>query len=101
MDWKEFQENTKAMVNVAAQKLNALGDLAGLHLHLRNLENQQRELYEALGKTAYRHFTTDDSGVEAITKYVEAITLNEREIIKTRKLIQKAQQKEDHTNAQQ
>lgn len=95
MDWKELQDSTKALTEMAAQKINAATDLATLHLRLKTAEYRRRSLYEEFGKTAYLHFTTDDNGTEAITKYVEAITLMNREISNLKKAIQKMQEKKE------
>ena len=92
MDWKELQESTMAITGMAAQKLNEISDIASLHFQLKKLEFRLRSLYEEFGKTAYRHFTTDDNGTEAITKYVEAIALTKRDIIALRKVIKQKQQ---------
>lgn len=93
MDWKELQENTKALAGIAAQKLNAASDLAALHLRLKALEARQSALYEEFGKHAYLHFTTDDNGAESLAKYVEAITLLNREIAELQKVLQSMQAK--------
>ncbi len=93
MDWKELQENTKALAGIAAQKLNTVSDLAALHLRLKTLESRQRALYEDFGKHAYLHFTTDDNGAQTLAKFVEAITLLNREIVGLRKTIQSMQTK--------
>jgi len=92
MDWKDLQENTMTLTGMAAQKLNELSDMASLHFQLKKLELRLRNLYEQFGKAAYLHFTTDDNGTEAITKYVEAIALTKRDIVSLKKLIKKKQQ---------
>lgn len=92
MDWKELQENTKAITDIAAQKLNEMSDLASLHLKLKTAEYRLRVLYEELGKTAYRHFTTDDSRVEQIKKFVEAITVEQKSVADLKKAIRQKQQ---------
>lgn len=95
MDWKEIQENTRALTEMAAQKLNEASDLAALHLRLKTAEYRRRALYEEFGKVAYKHFTTDDNGAEAIAKYVEAITLLNREIAGLKKAIRTMQEKKE------
>lgn len=92
MDWKELQENTKAITDIAAQKINDMSDLASLHLKLKTAEYRLRMLHEELGKTAYRHFTTDDSRVEQIKKFVEAITVEQKSITNLKKAIRDRQQ---------
>ncbi len=81
MDWKELQENAKALGGIAAQKLNEATDTAALHLKLKTAEYRLQTLYAAFGKAAFEHFTTDDgAGTEVITRHVELIALQKREI---------------------
>ena len=92
MDWKELQESTKAIKGLAAQKINEMSDLASLHLKLKTSEYRLRVLYEELGKVAYRHFTTEDSRVEQIKKFVEAITVEQQTVTELRQTIRDSQQ---------
>ncbi len=94
MDWKEFQEGTRALSDYAAQKINTVSDLAALHLRLKTLEYRLKSLYEEFGKTAYADFTSeseDSDGLQAITKYVEAITLIRTQITNVKKKIRSVQ----------
>ena len=92
MDWKELQESTKAIKGLAAQKINEMSDLASLHLKLKTSEYRLRVLYEELGKVSYRHFTTDDSRVEQIKKFVEAITVEQQTVTELRAIIRQSQE---------
>ncbi len=92
MDWKELQESTKAIKGLAAQKINEMSDLASLHLKLKTSEYRLRVLYEELGKVSYRHFTTDDSRVEQIKKFVEAITVEQQTVTELRAMIRQSQE---------
>ena len=92
MDWKELEKSTKAITGIAAQKINEMSDLASLHLKLKTAEYRLRVLYEELGKTAYKHFTSDDSRVEQIKKFVEAITIEQKSISDLRDAIRRSQQ---------
>ena len=92
MDWKELQESTKALTGIAAQKINEMSDLASLHLKLKTAEYRLRVLYEELGKTSFQHFTTDDSRVEQIKKFVEAITVEQKSISDLKDAIRKMQE---------
>ncbi|MBE6633960.1 MAG: hypothetical protein E7620_06430 [Ruminococcaceae bacterium] len=92
MDWKEFQESTRALTDYAAQKINQVSDMASMHLKLKAMELRLRELYQELGMASYEHFTKDDSGAEVISKYVEAIALLRRQIAMQKKAIKKAQE---------
>ena len=92
MDWKELQDNTRALTDFAAQKINEVSDMASMHLKLKTMEYRLRGLYEELGKCSYDHFTKDDSGVESITRYVEAITILRHRIQAQKKAIKKAQE---------
>ena len=92
MDWKELQENTKAITDVAAQKISEMSDLASLHLKLKTAEYRLRVLYEELGKTSYKHFTTEVSRVEQIKKFVEAIALEKKNITDLKNAIAKKQE---------
>lgn len=90
MDWKELQENAKALGGIAAQKLNEATDTAALHLKLKTAEYRLQTLYASFGKAAFEHFTTDDGeGTEVITRYVEAIALQKREISQLQKEIRR------------
>lgn len=91
MDWKEIQEGTKALAGIAAQKINEASDLASLHLKLKTAEYRLRVLHEELGKTAYLHFTTEESRVEKIKKFVEAITIEQKTIRDLRSAIRSTQ----------
>ncbi len=97
MDWKEFQENTKILTGIAAQKINEASDLAALHLRLKTLEHRNRALYEEFGKQSYRHFTTEEGNVETIAKFVEAITLSNREIRALKREIEARRSKKEST----
>jgi len=92
MDWKELQESTKAITGIAAQKINEMSDLASLHLKLKTSEYRLRVLYEELGKVSFRHFTTDDSRIEQIKKFVEAITVEQKTASEIRAAIRKMQE---------
>ncbi len=92
MDWKEIGESTKVITGIAAQKINEMSDLASLHLKLKTAEYRLRVLYEELGKTAYTHFTGDDSRVEQIKKFVEAIAIEQKSISDLRDAIRRSQQ---------
>ena len=92
MDWKEIQESTKAFTDLAAHKINDVSDLASLHLKLKTAEYRLRVLYEELGKSSYRHFTSDDSRVEQIKKFVEAITVEQKSIASLKEAIRKKQE---------
>ena len=92
MDWKELQESTKAIKEIAAQKINEMSDLASLHLKLKTSEYRLRVLYEELGKVAFCHFTTDDSRVEQIKKFVEAIAVEQQTVTDLRAMIKQAQE---------
>ena len=92
MDWKELQESTKALTGIAAQKINEMSDLASLHLKLKTAEYRLRVLYEELGKTSFQHFTTDDSRVEQIKKFVEAITVEQKSISDLKNAIRRMQE---------
>ena len=92
MDWKELEESTKAITGIAAQKINEISDLASLHLKLKTADYRLRVLYEELGKTSYKHFTSDDSRVEQIKKFVEAITIEQKSIADLRDTIRRSQQ---------
>ena len=91
MDWKEIQEGTKALTDMAAQKFSEVSDMASLHLKLKTAEYRLRVLYEELGKVSFRHFTTDADQVEKITKFVEAITVEQKTVLELREAIRKAQ----------
>ena len=91
MDWKEIQESTKALTDIAAQKFSEVSDLASLHLKLKTAEYRLRVLYEELGKVSFRHFTTDSDQVEKITKFVEAITVEQKTVLELREAIREAQ----------
>lgn len=91
MDWKELQESTKAITGIAAQKINEMSDLASLHLKLKTSEYRLRVLYEELGKVSFRHFTTDDSRIEQIRKFVEAITVEQKTAAELRAAIRNSQ----------
>ena len=80
MDWKELQESTKVITELAAQKLNEMSDLASLHLKVKTSEHRLRILYEELGKISYKHFTTDEDQIEKIRKFVEAIAIEQKNI---------------------
>ena len=92
MDWKELEKSTNAITGIAAQTINEMSDLASLHLKLKTAEYRLRVLYEELGKTAYKHFTSDDSRVEQIKKFVEAITIEQKSISDLRDAIRRSQQ---------
>jgi hypothetical protein len=92
MDWKELQESTKAITGIAAQKINEMSDLASLHLKLKTSEYRLRVLYEELGKVSFQHFTTDDSRIEQIKKFVEAITVEQKTASDLRRAIRRAQE---------
>ena len=92
MDWKELQESTKAIKGIAAQKINEMSDLASLHLKLKTSEYRLRVLYEELGKVAFCHFTTDDSRVDQIKKFVEAIAVEQQTVTDLRKMIRQTQE---------
>lgn len=92
MDWKELQENTKVITEYASQKISEMSDLASLHLKLKTCEYRLRLLYEELGKTAYLHFTTEESRVERIKKFVEAITVEQKNVADLKKIIRQKQQ---------
>ena len=92
MDWKELQENTKVITDYASQKISEMSDLAALHLKLKTCEYRLRLLYEELGKTAYLHFTTEESRVERIKKFVEAITVEQKNVADLKKIIRQKQQ---------
>ena len=92
MDWKELQESTKAIKEIAAQKINEMSDLASLHLKLKTSEYRLRVLYEELGKVAFCHFTTDESHVEKIKKFVEAIAAEQQTVTDLRATIKQAQE---------
>ena len=92
MDWKELQENTKALTDIAAQKFSEMSDLASLHLKLKTAEYRLRVLYEELGKVSFKHFTTEDDQVEKITKFVEAIGVEQRTVLELRRAIRDAQE---------
>ena len=85
MDWKELQE-------MATQKWSEMSDLASLHLKLKTSEYRLRVLYEELGKVSFHHFTTEDSRVEQIQKFVEAITVEQKTISDLRQLINRSQE---------
>ena len=92
MDWKELQENTKVITGYAAQKINEMSDLASLHLKLKTSEYRLRLLYEELGKTAYLHFTTEESRAERIKKFVEAIAVEQKSVADLKAAIREKQQ---------
>ena len=92
MDWKELQESTKAIKEIAAQKINEMSDLASLHLKLKTSEYRLRVLYEELGKVAFCHFTTDESRVEQIKKFVEAIAVEQQTVTDLRTMIKQTQE---------
>lgn len=92
MDWKELQESTKAITELAAQKLNEMSDLASLHLKVKTSEHRLRILYEELGKISYKHFTTDEDEIEKIRKFVEAIAIEQKSISDLRDTIQLMQE---------
>ena len=92
MDWKELQESTKAITGIAAQKINEMSDLASLHLKLKTSEYRLRVLYEELGKVSFQHVTTDDSRIEQIKKFVEAITVEQKTASDLRRAIRRAQE---------
>ncbi len=89
MDWKELQENTKALTGIAAQKLNEASDYATLLLKLKTAEYRRKSLYEEFGKTAYRYFTTDEESTEGLKKYIKAISIADREVLALKKQIEK------------
>jgi hypothetical protein len=93
MDWKEIQEGTKALTDIAAQKINEMSDLASLHLKLKTAEYRLRVLYEELGKTAFEHFTTENSRVDRIKKFVEAITVEQKSVSELKLAIRRMQEK--------
>ena len=93
MDWKELQESTKILTGIAAQKINEMSDLASLHLKLKTAEYRLRVLYEELGKTAFEHFTSENSRVERIKKFVEAISVEQKSIADLKQAIQMLQEK--------
>ena len=80
MDWKELQDNTRALTGIAAQKLNEASDYATMLLKLKTAEYRRKSLYEEFGRTAYRYFTTDEEGAEGLKKYIKAIAVAEREV---------------------
>ena len=80
MDWKELQENTRALTGIAAQKLNEASDYAALLLKLKSAEYRVKCLYEEFGKTAYRYFTTDEEDAAGLKKYIKAIAIAEHEV---------------------
>lgn len=92
MDWKELQESTKAITELAAQKLNEMSDLASLHLKVKTSEHRLRILYEELGKISYKHFTTEEDQIEKIRKFVEAIAIEQKSISDLRDTIQLMQE---------
>ena len=92
MDWKELQESTKAIKEIASQKINEMSDLASLHFKLKTSEYRLRVLYEELGKVAFCHFTTDESRVEQIKKFVEAIAVEQQTVTDLRAMIKQAQE---------
>ena len=94
MDWKELQESTKAIKEIASQKINEMSDLASLHFKLKTSEYRLRVLYEELGKVAFCHFTTDDSRVEQIKKFVEAIAVEQQTVTELRQAIRKSQEEQ-------
>ncbi len=85
MDWKELQENTKALTGIAAQKLNEASDYATLLLKLKTAEYRKKTLYEEFGQTAYRYFTTDEESADGLKKYIKAISVAEREVLLLKK----------------
>ena len=100
MDWKELQESTKAITGIAAQKINEMSDLASLHLKLKTSEYRLRLLHEELGKTAFEHFTTENSRVERIKKFVEAITVEQKTIADLKAAIRSVQEKPEKKDAE-
>ena len=55
-------------------------------------EYRLRVLYEELGKVAFCHFTTDESHVEQIKKFVEAIAVEQQTVTDLRATIKQAQE---------
>jgi hypothetical protein len=88
MDWKELQENTKALTGIAAQKLNEASDYAALLLKLKTAEYRKKSLYEEFGQTAYRYFTTEEESAEGLKKYIKAISAAEREVLSLKKQLE-------------
>lgn len=81
MTWKEFQEQTRQLTDVAAEKLGSATDLAVLKLQLRTEKARLRSAYEDFGEIAYLSFTSEDEdGAEALAEYIKAITLMREQI---------------------
>lgn len=101
MDWKELQENAKVLGGLAAQKLNEATDTAALHLKLKTAEYRLQTLYASFGKAAFEHFTEDDgAGAEVITKYVEAIALQKREVARLKEVIRQRREEKEATSVE-
>lgn len=81
MNWKDLQDRTRSLTDIAADRLGNATDLAVLRLQLRTEKTRLRAAYEEFGEIAYLSFTSDDEdGAEVLAEYIKAITLIREQI---------------------
>lgn len=66
MTWDEFYGKVKTTVGKAADKINQTTDLATLQVKLSMAEHKLKDAYAELGRSAYKHFSEEDSSADAV-----------------------------------
>lgn len=85
MTWEEFRESARALGAAAAQKINHVTDVAAARVRLATVESRLKNAYAAFGKSAYLHFTSDETTPEELAEQVRQIALLEAEAAELRK----------------
>ncbi len=68
MSWESFCSSFKKAVGTAADKINQTTDLATLQVKLGVAEHKLNEAFAQFGRVAYRHFTTEEGSVDALSE---------------------------------
>ena len=68
MNWDELYGRAKKVAVKTAAEINYSTDLATLQVKLTIAEGRLEKAYNALGKTAYGHFTGEENAAEAVAE---------------------------------
>ncbi len=82
MTWDEFLASARAIGNSAAEKLGKATETAATQIKIANAEAKLKAAYTEFGKTAYQHFTADDSDPQILADQVKKIAALQAEVQK-------------------
>ena len=97
MSWDNFYSNVKKAVGSAADKINQTADLATLQVKLSVAERKLDEAYTALGRAAYRHFSSEENSADAVAACMQDVERARREVTRMKRQI-KDMRKEESTS---